>query len=149
VLPFFVLFLLAGLGLTIVGRKAEREAKRSASWPVVPGTLEFCEVVELPGIRVEDVSSWQLQLRYSYVVRGTTYHSTRYAFGYGDGRDDKKHRLIAEALRRSPQLSVHYNPARPSEAVISTEPQTNLTMLGYVGLAMAAIAALIGFAGHW
>ncbi|MEA3178703.1 MAG: hypothetical protein QOI59_2226 [Gammaproteobacteria bacterium] len=148
-LPFVVIFLLAGLGLLIVGRKAEREAKLAASWPVVAGTLEFCEVVELPRIQVEDVSSWQLQLRYSYVVRGATYHSTRYAFGYGDGRDDKKHRLIADALRRSPQLSVHYNAARPSEAVISTEAQTNLTMLGYAGLAMAAVAALIGFAGHW
>jgi hypothetical protein len=149
VLPFVVIFLLASLALLIVGSKVEREAKRSAGWPVAAGTLEFCEVVELPGIRVEDVSSWQLQLRYSYVVRGTTYHSTRYAFGYGDGRDDKKHRLIADALRRSPQLSVHYDPARPSEAVISTEAQTNLTMLGYAGLAMAAAAALIGFAGNW
>jgi hypothetical protein len=149
VLPFVVIFLLSGVALLLVGHKVEREAKRSASWPVVAGQLERCEVVELPGIRPEDLSTWQLQLRYSYVVRGSTYHSTRYAFGYGDGRDDKQHRLIADALKRSPQLSIHYNPARPSEAVINTGAQTNLTLLGYAGLAMAAIATLIGLAGHW
>lgn len=148
-LPFVVIFLLAGFALLFVGRKVEREAMRSASWPVAAGQLEHCEVVELPGIRAEDLGKWQLQLRYSYVVRGTTYHSTRYAFGYGDGRDDKKHRQIADALRRSPQLSVHYDPAHPTEAVLSTEPQTNVTMLGYAGLVMAVVAALIGLAGHW
>jgi hypothetical protein len=147
VILFVVIFLLAGIALLLVGHKVEGEAKRSAGWPVVAGRLEYCEVVELPGIRPDNVSSWQLQLGYSYEVHGSTHHSTRYAFGYGDGRDDKRHRLIAEGLRRSPQLLVHYNPARPSEAVLSTEAQTNLTMLGYAGLAMAAVAALIAFAG--
>ena len=147
-IPFVVIFLFAGIGLLIVGHKFEREAKRSANWPVVAGRLEYCEVVELTGVRSDSESSWQLQLRYSYEVHGRTHHSTRYAFGYGDGRDDKKHRLIAEALKRSPQLLVHYNPARPSEATISTEVQTNLTMLGYVGLSMAAVAALIALAGN-
>ena len=149
VLPFVVIFLLAGIALFIAGRKAESEAKRAAGWPVAVGQLESCEVVEVPRIGVDDFSTWRLQLRYSYVVRGSTYHSTRYAFGYGEPNDDKKHRRIAEALKRSPQLSVHYDPARPSEAVICTEPQTNLTKLGYAGLTMATISALIGFAGHW
>ena len=148
-LPFVVIFLLAGLFLVKAGRKLEGEARRSANWPSVPGQLEQCEVVELPGIQVDDTSTWQLRIRYSYEVRGRTYHSTRYAFGYGDGRDDKKHRQIAETLNRAPQLYVHYDPKQPSEAVISSEVQTNITSLGYSSLAMAAISALIGFFKGW
>ncbi len=147
-LPFVLLFLLAGVALLIIGRNVEREAKRSARWPVVVGQLEHCEVVERPGTQFDEVSSWQLQLRYSYAVHGKTYHSTRYAFGYGDGRDDEKHRRIADALKSKP-LTVHYDPVRPSESVISTEAQTNLTMLGLVGMIMAAVSALIGFVAGW
>ncbi len=84
-----------------------------------------------------------MRVRYSYVVHGTTYHSTRYAFGYGDGRDDQKHRIIEEGLRSQPKLVVHYDPRHPGEAVISTQAQTNISMLGYATLAVAAVAGLI------
>lgn len=147
-IPFVVMFLLAGIGLTYVGRKMAQHSIRATRWPVTEGQLERCEVVEVPGIGVGDLSSWRLQLKYSYVVRGATYHSDRYAFGYGDGRDDKKHRSIAEALNRASKLSVHYDPAHPAQAVISTEVQTNLSMLGYSTLVVAAISALIAWAVH-
>lgn len=147
-IPFAVIFLLAGLALYYVGRKMERDANRSAHWPVTTGHLERCEVVELPSTRQDGFSSWELQIEYSYVVRGVTHRSNRYAFGYGDGRDDKQHRMIADALKRKPHLSVHYDPAHPSEAVLSTEVQTNLTVLGHVGLVMAVISALIAWAAH-
>jgi hypothetical protein len=145
-LLFVVIFLLAGTGLLAAGRKAERDAVRSTKWPVVIGRLDSCEVVEVPSTRIGDPNTWQLRLRYTYVVRGITYHSTRYAFGYGDGRDDAPHRAIADRLKSSPQLTVHYDPAHLSEAVLSTEVQTNLTKLGYAGLLMAGISALIWFA---
>lgn len=147
-ISFIVIFLLAGVGLVAVGRKLERAANHAVNWPVTEGHLERCEVVEVPGIQVGDVSSWQLRLQYSYVVHSTTYHSTRYAFGYGDGRDDRKHRVIADKLKSNPKLSVRYDPAHPSEAVISTEVQTNVTTLGYAGLVMAAVSALIAWAVH-
>ena len=147
-LPFVVIFLVAGFGLVMVGRNLELRARQSASWPTVAGVLEYCEVVEVPGIRIEDVSTWQLRIRYSYVVRGTTYHSTQYAFGYGDGRDDKKHRAVADALRSRSELLVHHDPKRPSVAVISTQAQTNITTLGYSTLAVAGVAALIWMGGR-
>jgi Protein of unknown function (DUF3592) len=152
VLPFVIIFLVAGVGLVIAGRNLERQARLSASWPTVTGELESCEVVELRSTRPDDADdqdSWQLRLRYSYVVRGTTYHSTRYAFGYGDGSDDAKHRKIADALKRGPQLIVHYDPRHPSEAVISTEPQTNVKKIGYATLAVAVVTILIGMTGRW
>lgn len=142
-LPFVLIFLVAGVGLVIVGRRLELRARQSAGWPTVSGVLEYCDVVEVPGIQVEDVSTWQLRIRYSYVVRGTTYHSTQYAFGYGDGRDDKKHRAVADALRAQSDLLVHYDPRRPRDAVINTQPQTNITLLGYSTLVVAAVSALI------
>lgn len=142
-LPFFLIFLFLGLGMLHFGRKLEREARLASLWPVTTGQLEHCEVVQVPGIGIEDPSSWELRLRYAYAVNGRSYHSTRYAFGYGDGRDDAPHRRIADALRRSPQLTVHYNPARPSEAVLSTAVPGNLTNLAYSMLVMAAICGLI------
>ncbi|MDB5799248.1 MAG: hypothetical protein JWL63_187 [Rhodocyclales bacterium] len=145
-IPFVVIFVLAGIGLVYAGRKMERDAIRAGSWPATDGHLERCEVVEVLGTQVDDTSSWQLKIEYSYVVRGVTYRSDRYAFGYGDGRDDTKHRMIVDALKRSPDLSVRYDPAHPSEAVISTEVQTNLTTLGYSTLVLAVISALIAWA---
>ena len=141
--PFVVIFLILGLGLISIGRKMEGDARRAASWPVTEGVLERCEVVERPGIEIEDPSSWQLQISYSYMVRGVTYRSTRYAFGYGDGRDDKQHQIVANALRRSTKLPVRYDPARPSEAVISTESQTSIRSIGYAMLVVAAISSII------
>lgn len=146
--PFVIIFLVLGVALAVYGQHLEDEARRSARWPVVPGQLEECEVVEQPGMRTEDMSTWRLQLRYSYVVRGVTYHSTRYAFGYGDVSDDTRHRAIAQALRRLPELSVHYDPAHPSEAVLCTEVQRNASKLGYSLLAVAAVAALLALASR-
>lgn len=147
-IPFVVIFLVVGVALVVIGYKMEDDAGRAAGWPVTEGKLERCEVVELPSVRRDEVSSWQLQLEYSYVVRGVTYRSDRYAFGYGDGRDDEKHRIVADALKRSPKLSVHYDPAHPSEAVISTEAQTNITTMGYFSLGMAVISGLIAMVGR-
>jgi hypothetical protein len=147
-LPFIIIFLIAGFGLVMVGRNLELRARQSAGWPTVAGMLEYCEVVEVPGIQIEDVSTWQLRIRYSYVVRGTKYHSTQYAFGYGDGWDDSKHRAVADALRSQSELLVHYDPKRPSEAVISTQAQTNITALGYSILAVAGVAAIIWIGGR-
>ncbi len=130
----------------MIGRNLESRAKQASTWPTVEGLLEHCEVVEIEGIRPQDLSTWQLRIRYSYVVHGTTYHSTRYAFGYGDGRDDEKHRKVADELRSQTPLLVHYDPKRPAEAVISTEPQTNISMLGYSTLAVGAVAGLIWLA---
>lgn len=143
-LPFVVIFLIAGVGLTIVGRKLERDAIRSAKWPIAIGNLEFCEVVDVPAVQIDEPGTWQLQVRYSYVVGGRTYQSTQYAFGYGSrGGDDAKHRMIANRLKSAPQLAVYYDPAHPSNAVLSTEVQPYVTLLGYFLLGMSAISVLI------
>ena len=135
-----LILLAAGMGFVAAGRKIEGEARTASGWPVVTGQLEECEVVECRAMKLEDPSTWDLRIRYSYVVRGITHHSTRYAFGYGGGIDDEKYRRVAEGLKRNPQLSVRYNPAHPSEAVISTNPQTGLTRTGRGCWITAAIA---------
>ncbi|WP_162932103.1 DUF3592 domain-containing protein [Solimonas sp. K1W22B-7] len=145
-LPFILIFLVAGLGLVFIGRKFERQARLAARWPTVAGQLEHCEVAELRSRRIEETSSWQLQIRYSYVVGGVTYRSTQYAFGYGDGRDDGKHRIVADALKRQPQLLVHYDPAHPGTAVLSTQVRTNISTAGYATLGVALVSALIWIA---
>jgi hypothetical protein len=139
-LLIILILLAAGIGFVVAGRRIEGEARAAANWPVVIGRLEECEVVECRAMRIEDASTWDLRVRYSYIVRGITHHSTRYAFGYGGGIDDERYRRVAEELKRSPQLSVHYNPIHPSEAVICTSPQTGLTKMGRGCLITAAIA---------
>lgn len=140
---FVILFLLAGIALVIGGRQQETEALRATKWPVTEGKLEQCEVVVSPGIGSDSYSSWRLQLRYSYVVRGVTYHSTRYAIGYSESADHTQHRDIAEELNRNPTLSVHYDPAHPAQAVLSVAPQGNVALLGYWCLGLAALSAVI------
>ena len=143
VLLIILILLAAGMGFIVAGRRIEGEARAAAGWPVVIGHLEECGVVECRPTRLEDPSTWDLRIRYSYVVRGITHHSTRYAFGYGGGIDDEKYRRVAEGLKRNPQLSVHYNPLHPSEAVISTDPQTGVTKIGRGCWITAAVATTL------
>lgn len=145
-LTVVVILAVAGIALVLIGRNLESRARQAATWPTVEGVLESCEVVEVEGARPQDQSSWQLRIRYSYFVRGTTYHSTRYAFGYGDGRDDEKHIRVADELGSQNPLLVHYDPVHPAEAVISIEPQTNISRLGYSTLAVGVVAGLIWLA---
>jgi hypothetical protein len=147
-IPFVVIFLLVGSLLVIGGRKMERQASKTASWKVTDGNLERCEVVQVPGMQVEDPSCWRLQLEYSYVVHGITYRSTRYAFGHGASIDDEKYRRIAAGLKRSPKLSVRYDPMHPAEAVLNTEVPTSVTTLGYFMLVLAGVSALIALGGR-
>lgn len=141
--PFVFIFLLAGLGLWYAGRKLEADARRANRWPVTDGVLESCEVVSKSSTPREEPSTWHLELRYSYEVDGVTYHSDRYAFGYGGGYDDAKHRRIAAALKASPKLLVRYDPAQPQEAVLNTEVPFQIAKLGQGLLVLAFISLLI------
>ena len=147
-IPFVVIFLLVGTLLVVGGRKLERQASKTASWKVTDGNLERCEVVEVPDSQVGTPSSWRLQLEYSYVVRGVTYRSTRYAFGFGVSIDDEKYQRIAEGLKRNPKLSVRYDPVHPAEAVLNTEIPTSVTTIGYFMLVLAGVSALIALGGR-
>jgi hypothetical protein len=140
VLLVILILLAAGMGFVAAGRRIEGEARAATGWPVVVGQLEECEVVERRAMNLEDPSTWDLRIRYSYVVRGITHHSTRYAYGYGGGIDDEKYRRVADELQRNPQLSIRYNPRHPSEAVICTTPQTGLTRIGRGCLITATVA---------
>ena len=143
---FVVIFVLAGIGLLIAGHKMQLASRNAESWPTVPGHLERCGVIERPGTRPLNPSTWHLDLLYSYTVKGVAYKSSTYAFGYGDGRDSAPHQIVADQLARSPELTVSYNPNHPSQAVLTTIEQPNLTMLGYASLAMALISMLIALA---
>ena len=46
-LPFVLLFLIAGSLLLAVGLQAEGDARRASRWPVTDGQLDRREVVEL------------------------------------------------------------------------------------------------------
>jgi hypothetical protein len=143
-LLFFVaIFLIAGIAMTVAGRKLERDAMRAQGWPTVDGTLERCEVVERRGVDDDD-SSWQLDVAYAYVVRGVSYRGTRFAFGHGGGSDDAPYRAIAEKLVHLPYVRVHYDPAHPAEAVLDTSVPGGLTYLGRVGFALAIVSAVLG-----
>jgi hypothetical protein len=141
---FVVVFLVSGIVLLVAGRNLQAQARRAARWPTVAGTLQRCEVVEKPSIRNESPSSWDLQVEYSCVVHGITYRSTRYAFGFAGGLDDTRYRAAAEKLDALPHVFVHYDPARPAEAVLDTAVPTSIAMMGRFGLAMAAVSALFG-----
>ncbi len=141
--PFFWIFLLAGVGLLIAGRKLGAAGRRAESWPTTTGKLESCEVVERRASAIEDPSSWELQVSYTYKVHGVAYRSTRYAFADGDTRDAMKKRMIAAQLKLAPALVVRYDPARPSEAVLNTEIPASITRLGYFMLSLAGLSFLL------
>jgi Protein of unknown function (DUF3592) len=147
-LPFVFIFFIAGIALVIGGRKLERRANEAAAWKVTDGQLLHCEVVDVPSTKIEDPSSSRLNVEYSYVVRGTTYRSTRYAFGQGGTYDDDKLQAIAASLKRSSTITVRYDPKNPTEAVLNTAAPAGIAGIGYLLLGLAVLSALIVLAGR-
>lgn len=105
----------------------------SLSWSSVEGSVVTAEArtdvsfrksaaAAAPNARV----GYYVSVNYTYSVAGTPYFSSRYSLGQGDrvgpshpARSDAE----AEAASRFPAgtpITVHYNPKRPTEAVLET-----------------------------
>ncbi len=133
------LVLLVGLALLAFAGWQYQRAQQSRTWPTVPGTVEATWIRE---DTTEEEIHYFPGLRYTYQVAGERYQGTRIRFGSDISFDT---RTEAKAfLARYPEggsVTVHYNPADPSDAVL--EPTAH--RLGILTL----VGGLLTLGGLW
>lgn len=148
---FFVLALVGlGIFLVIQGVRGQHKASESQAWPSVVGMIAESEVRQSRSTDDEgrvDVAYYP-RVVYDYSVAGQSYEAHRITFGAI--KPTKQASIAQKALERYPvgsQVTVVYNPEKPSEAVLeraATHTQA-LLVIGIVclGLALCGGGALI------
>jgi len=138
----------AGLLLSLFLIADRRKAMAAARWPTAMGKI-LSSVAEahrtlVPSGRGQTVTVWAPVVEYSYSVDGRDYHGSRLAFG----ADVTGPQAFAEAtVVRYPagqQVTVHFDPANPSFAVLETRVAFAWSTLL---LAVAFFAAALFFSG--
>jgi hypothetical protein len=144
-IPGFLFFLVCGLfvGMIMIANLAI--AQRAARWPTTPGTVITSRVEsrreQTSGGAHRSMVVWSPLVEFEYQVGTRKYHGTRIAYGptVAGGRD------LAEAtIARYPvdaAVTVHYDPANPTQATLETEVAFRWGGLIFV-LACFAVALL-------
>jgi hypothetical protein len=140
-------FLGIGIIFIIVANNMKRKAQTSQGWPTVQGVVERAYVHESTSQNEDgpDTHSYSPRVVYNYQVGGTSYQNDKYSFGASTGNQGAAQQIVA---RYAPgvAVSVHYNPEKPSEAVLATEAK-GMNVFMVIGIIMTVIGAMIACAG--
>lgn len=114
---FFSLFLLVGLGLSVVFGRPVLQTIAARSWPEVPCTILYSAVRSHPD--GEGTPTYSVEAVYEYDVNGRTYKSSRYRFlgGSTAGHEDKD--AVVAALPVGRRTVCFVDPKDPHSAVLN------------------------------
>ena len=118
-LQFATAFALVAIacGLILAGRMTIRRAADSEKWPVVPGVVLETGVT---AVREEGRQQFRPTVRYSYEVDGQRYECSRIQWAAAGFRTYTRARRLLDRYRSGSAVKVHYDPSRPSFAVLQT-----------------------------
>jgi hypothetical protein len=143
-LIWYIGLLLVGLILIGVAISQNRKAKKAEkTWLTVPGVVLNSEVKvnrsrNSKGRTTTSYSPW---VNYQYQVKDQTYTGARIGFGSGDYGRSKSDKMIAGYPQGAP-VTVHYDPADPSKAVLETK-----ALGGGLYLVLGILAIGLGIVG--
>ena len=140
----FGAFILGGvlfIGLAI--NQFMKARKAAETWPVAAGTVlnSSVQTHTRRNSRGQTTRSYEPRVSYQYQVGGQTFTGERLGFGnasYGQGKADKKIALYPQGA----PVSVHYDPADPSKAVLETKAAGGASYL-----ALGIILLVVGVFG--
>ena len=144
-LLFGAIFLAAGIGLSIWGHGMLAEAKASADWPTVQGTITLSDVsvqtsTSGTGSKKKTSTVYQPSVVYDYKVNGQGYTSHRITAGDFSSSSSKRAHRIAGKYPKGSTATVYYNPDEPYMSVL--EPGATFT--SYIPFASGLIFAGVG-----
>lgn len=150
--PLFTLgiaFVLAAHGAVrfYLASTTRSKEKAAASWPQVMGTVHFSfvgtqHVATGSSSRSSTETRHAPRVSYTYDVDGKEFKSTRIGFGNYSRRSADAGRKVAERYPKGADVSVHYNPAKPSEAVLELSSSNTNSTYALSLLTLAVSAAL-------
>jgi hypothetical protein len=92
-----------------------------------------------------DTHSYSPRITYRYTVAGQTYQSNRYSFGASTPNRRSAEEIVA-SYHPGTTINAHYNPEKPSEAVLKTEAR-GINVFLIVGIVLLVIGVMIGCVG--
>ncbi len=132
---FISLFFAVGFGILGYGIYSLVMSNKAKAWPTTEGYIKSCKLVE-SNDQEDGSNSFIVEVKYRYTVAGNRYQGERIAFGYSGSDGRKSHQEIKDKLSSAKTILVRYDPASPSQAVLSC------------GLNRSTILLLV-FGGFW
>jgi uncharacterized integral membrane protein len=138
---FGLLFTGAGLLMLILGFVQFRTSRASRDWPSVEGQVTEA-TVETKIDRDEDGASTRYSPRiiYTYSVSGQQYTSDRVVIGARQWHTSQTRAEAKLVYRPGQQVTVYYNPGKPSQAVL----EAGATRGAWGTLAIGIIFTILG-----
>lgn len=143
-------FMVAGLVMLMIGGILLSKALDSADWPTAPGRIIASEVGSRRELRdsssgSRSVTMYYADIRYSYSVEGADYTSERVSFGEPDSNTSGPARSIVKAYPAGKEVLVHYNPDKPTEAVLQAGAKWTAYLLPGMGILFLIVGTVVYF----
>lgn len=126
------------------GQGNKKLMQASMHWPPTTGKIVSSAVTHGPHTERGEqraAPKFYPEIKYEYVVNGTTFSSERRGIGGEIGLAENAAHAIVERYAVGAQVTVYYNPAQPSEALL--ERQVTGLQLRQLILPVAVLAFLI------
>lgn len=105
-------------GLILAGRLSIRRASDSENWPAVEGMVVESSVA---ASRDQGRQRFRPVVRYHYEIDGQRYEGNRIQWDASEGhRKYTRARRMLDRYRSGSRVKVHYDPQRPTSAVLQT-----------------------------
>jgi hypothetical protein len=136
-LGLLLIFGLVGAGLSYWGWTILQDARASATWPTAAGVVTSSEVDH--STDAEGGDSYSPEVDYQYQVDGQTITNNQIKFGENSYSSRRKAEEIAANYPLGQQVTVYYEPERPTNAVL--EP--GVSAGSYIVISIGALFLLI------
>jgi hypothetical protein len=144
IIVFTIVFVLIGAALFAFGIAQRNKAKAAQAWPTAPGVILASGLDQHTSYDSDRGSSttYAPQVQYQYDVMGSTYTGNQLAFGNASYDYRTASKRIAP-YPQGAQVTVHYDPANPANAVLETKASGSVILL-VLGVIFAGIGLVIG-----
>jgi hypothetical protein len=141
---YFLVTLIGGIiFITLAILQYMKAKKAEKTWLTVPGVVLNSDIkVHLSrSSKGQTTKNYEPQVSYQYQVQDQTFNGDRLGFGSGSYGKSKANKKIA-IYPQGAQVTVHYDPADPSKAVLETKAMGGGTFLtlGIILMVMGVVA---------
>jgi hypothetical protein len=130
-------FALIGIYMLILGRRSVQVGTASLTWPKAPGRILKSEIKR--GAK----GSARADITYCYSVAGQSHTGSRVSFSLAGSNLNESSRIV-KAHPAGSDVTVSYNPADPTEAVLEPGAKSGSTTTFLAALMFVGSLAMVG-----
>ena len=142
------LFGVVGVFFLYLAYRNRKKARSTLTWPTVPGRVESSTVIERTH-RSKGARHYTFEPRivYRYTVGGQEYESSRIAYGPPLSGSRGRAEALAKTYDPANEVTVHYDPSNPAEAVLDTAPGGGNSVYVILGMIFTLSGSGVAAAG--